>query len=43
MTNIKDIIETLYINSVPGLAEEIKAAAEEPLEDCAVYDENEEW
>lgn len=39
----RNLIETLHIASVPGLVEEIKAAAEEPLEDCAVYDENEEW
>ena len=41
--NYRNIIETLYINSVPGLSEEIRAAAAEPLEDCYMYDEKEEW
>lgn len=39
----RNLMETLYINSVPKLADEIKAAAEQPLEECSVYDENEEW
>lgn len=39
----RDLMETLYINSVPGLAGEIKAAAEQPIEECSVYNEDEEW
>ena len=37
------LIETLHIASVPGLVEEIKEAAKEPLTECKTYDENEEW
>lgn len=37
------MIETLYLKSVPGLAESIKEASAEPLEDCAVYTPEEEW
>ena len=39
----RNLMETLYINSGPGLSEEIRTAAAEPLENCSVYDENEEW
>lgn len=39
----RNLMETLYINSVPKLADEIRAAAEQPIEECSVYDENEEW
>ena len=39
----RNLMETLYINSVPGLAENIRTAAAQPLEECSVYDENEEW
>lgn len=39
----RNLMETLYINSVPGLAEEIRTSASQPLEECSVYDENEEW
>ncbi|MCD8149793.1 MAG: type II toxin-antitoxin system Phd/YefM family antitoxin [Clostridiales bacterium] len=37
------IQETLYLNSVPGLVESILEAKDEPLEDSAVYEEEEEW
>lgn len=37
------IQETLYLNSIPGMAESIKEAEKEPLEECSVYDPNEEW
>lgn len=39
----RNLMETLYINSVPGLAEDIRNAAAQPLEECSVYDKNEEW
>ena len=39
----RNLMETLYISSVPGLSEEIKAAMAEPLEDCSIYDPKEEW
>ena len=37
------IQETLYLNSVPGMAESIVEAGKEPLEECSAYDPNEEW
>ena len=37
------IQETLYLNSIPGMAESIVEAGKEPLEDCSVYDPSEEW
>lgn len=36
-------MESLYITSVPGLEDEILSASKEPLSECPVYDENEEW
>ena len=33
------LMETLYISSVPGLAEEIKEAGKTPIEDCVSEDE----
>ena len=36
------LMETMYLNSVPGLVDEIKAAAAEPLEECVPEDEV-EW
>ena len=37
------IQETLYLNSIPGMTESIIEAGKEPLEECSVYDPNEEW
>ena len=37
------IQETLYLNSIPGMAESISEAGKEPLEECSVYDPDEEW
>ena len=37
------IQETLYLNSIPDMAESILQAGKEPLEECSVYDSNEEW
>ena len=34
MEEWSSIQETLYLQSVPGMVEKIKAAAAEPLEDC---------
>lgn len=38
-----NIMETLYIKSIPGLSESIIEAAKEPLEDGVRYNEGEEW
>ena len=35
--------ETIYLNSVPGMAESIIAADEEPLEERTVFNPEEEW
>lgn len=35
--------ETIYLNSVPGMAESIIAADEEPLEERTVFNSEEEW
>ena len=35
--------ETMYLYSIPGMVESIKAAREEPLSECKIYDPNEEW
>ncbi|MCD7748563.1 MAG: type II toxin-antitoxin system Phd/YefM family antitoxin [Oscillospiraceae bacterium] len=37
------IQETMYLNSVSGMAESILASRDEPIEDSAVYTEGEEW
>lgn len=37
------IQESLYLNSIPGMAESIIKAGEEALEECVVYDRDEEW
>ena len=37
------IQETLYLNSVPGMAESIIKAKNEPIEEATVYEEGEEW
>ena len=37
------IQETLYLNSIPSMAESIIEAGREPLEECSIYDQGEEW
>jgi prevent-host-death family protein len=37
------IQETIYLNSIPGMAESIIKAGKEPLEECVTYDPDEEW
>ena len=37
------MLETLHLCSIPGMADSIKAAEQEPLEDCVPYDPNEAW
>lgn len=37
------MIETLHLSSIPGMVESIKAAVQEPLEECTPYDPNEAW
>lgn len=37
------IQETLYLNSIQGMAESIMKAGSEPLEECSIYIRDEEW
>ncbi len=37
------IQESLYLNSIPGVVESIFKAGEETLEECIVYNQDEEW
>ncbi len=37
------IQETLYISSIPGMAESIIEAGNEPSEKCSKYNPDEEW
>ncbi len=37
------MMETLYLTSIPGMTDSIKAAAQEPPEDCVPYDPEEPW
>lgn len=37
------IQETLYLNSIPGMAKSILESKNEPLSECTVYDPEEEW
>lgn len=37
------IQETMYLYSIPGMVESIKAAEREPLSEYTPYDPNEEW
>ena len=37
------LMETLYLVSVPGLADIIKEAGKEPLEESREYSEDEQW
>ena len=37
------MLETLHLCSIPGMVDSIKAAEQEPLEDCVPYDPNEAW
>lgn len=37
------IQETLYLNSIPGMAESILEAGEEPVSEGTVYVMDEEW
>lgn len=37
------IEETLYLNSIPGMAESIIAAGNMSIKDCTTYNPDEEW
>ena len=39
----RDIEETIYLNSIPGLADSIISASKEDSENMPVYDRNEKW
>lgn len=35
--------DTQYLSSIPGMVDSIKAAAQEPAEECIPYDPSEKW
>jgi len=37
------LLETLHLSSIPGMVESIKAAEQEPLEECVPYNPDEVW
>ncbi len=37
------MIETLFLTSIPGMTDSIRAAAAEPPEECVPYDPQEDW
>jgi len=37
------IQKTVYLNSIPGLADSLLSARKDTLSDCTVYDEDEAW
>ena len=39
----KCIEETLMLNSIPGMSESIIEGGKEPLSECEIYIEDEEW
>lgn len=39
----KGLLETVHLCSIPGMADSIKAAQADPLEDCVPYDPGEAW
>lgn len=41
--NWRSIMETAYLNSIPNMAESIIESSKTALEECSVYNPNEEW
>lgn len=39
----RDIEETIYLNSIPGLVKTIEEARKENKEECSTYTKGEEW
>jgi len=39
----RNMMETLHLSVIPGMAESIQKAAEEPLDTCVPYDPSEPW
>lgn len=39
----RDIEETIYLNSIPGLAESIISASKEDSKDMLIFNEDEDW
>lgn len=37
------LMETLRLLSIPGMAQRLRHAADQPLDTCVPYDPNEEW
>lgn len=43
LSELKNIQETIYLYSIPGMVESILEADNEDLSKCSKYDPNEEW
>lgn len=39
----RDIEETIYLNSIPGLVDSINEARKEDKNKCQIYNKDEEW
>jgi len=37
------LMETVYLSSIPGMADSIRAGMNEPLDECVAYDPKEPW
>ena len=38
-----NLMETVYLSSIPGMADSIRAGMNEPLDECVAYDPKEPW
>ena len=38
-----NLMETVYLSSIPGMADSIRAGMNEPLDECVPYDPKEPW
>lgn len=38
-----NLMETVYLSSIPGMADSIRAGINEPLDECVPYDPKEPW
>ena len=38
-----NLMETVYLSSIPGMADSIRAGMNEPLDKCVPYDPKEPW
>ena len=41
--SLGSVLETFYLNIIPGMAESILEAKSEPMEEAIIYEDAEEW